>query len=151
MLQLFVRAVFSTVSSKAAVAVTSLRTSRSAFAHWRHPRSKPVEIPPCPRLFRGLHRHLCPRCGWSFHSPEVKDEPFLEQTPSSDWGRRSSSSSPVFSVTLLLAGRNFGGRRRLKQQRKWKLGQLAGGAKWMLREVGRDRELELTKQFAATD
>jgi len=42
---------------------------------------------------------------------------------------RSSSSSSVFSVALLLAGRNFGGRRHLatKEMKTWPVGRESGG------------------------
>lgn len=67
----------------------SLRTSQSAVAQWRlsgaH-RLKPAKISPCVMVFLGLHRHLFPEVRLILlqSSYRIKDEPFLEQTPSSD-------------------------------------------------------------------
>lgn len=61
-------------------------------------------------------------------------------------GMRSSSFSPVFLVTLLRVGRNFGGRRcfAAKEMKTRPVGRESRG----VRRVG---ELGLTKQFIATD
>lgn len=89
MLQLFIRTVFSTVSSKFGNVVISLRTSQSAVAHWRLSRAhrlKPAKIPRHVMVFLGSHRRLCPKVRLILlqSSYRVKDEPSLEQAPSSD-------------------------------------------------------------------
>lgn len=87
--------------------------------------------PPCRMMHLGLH-HLCPKVRLILSQSRLTGlnmnlfwSRFLPLAWQQGLRRRSSSFSPVFSVTLLLPGRNFGGRRRLatKEMKTWPVGQ----------------------------
>lgn len=135
-LQLFIRTVVSTVSSKFGSVVCD----------------KPLDIglcllsgglveltvqslhrsPPCRMVHLSLCQHLCPKVRLILSQSTLTGlntslfwTKFLPLAWQQGLRRRSSSFSPVFSVTLLLPSRNFGGRRRLatKEMKTWPVGQ----------------------------